>query len=270
MFSLILLSAMIFQENTKKTEFFTQSTDNFEIVSNNQKLTDYLANHIEFIKQRTYQRWGMEDISFQNKCMIVCIDDKNLYSDLYKRQQNGLYKPSFKHENKKISAIWLYMETDWRDSVLPGQVTEACLHEYSLKYNVQFPTWMIRGMARLNGSEKTISSLLANSHIMMQNFAHYDGENLLKGNIGNSDYDKWLDTESVFLCLFLKKEIKMKNIMDFCKKSPLLVVRDDLKFASFEEFNYRFEKYMFDLSLDIKDGKTPVSYYLDVFAEKTN
>lgn len=265
MYNLFLISVLLLQGGSPKVEFFSRETKNFEIICNNKGYADRLAEDIEHIKRSIYLRWGMEDVDFNNKCMLVCVDDPKLYKELYKRDKS-VYNANYRHKNKEISAIWFYMSNDWRDSVLSVKLTEACLHEYSLVKNVKFPTWMIVGISNLNGSEKHINNLLKNSYKMMETgFDHYDAESILKQKLDNENYDQWLSVQSTLLCLYLKKELKMKDILSFCRKNSLLVIREDLKFESFEEFNYQFEKYMFNLSFDLFNDKTPATYYLDIF-----
>jgi hypothetical protein len=264
-FALLFVAADTHVEiGDQKVKLYSNETNNFEILSNHEGKSEYLSQHVEFMKESIFKRWGFDDIKFSRKCMVICIDNKDLYKKFFNLDKS-VYRASLIHDGKDISVIWTCVDGDWRDSDLSEKLTEACLREYEIANKIKFPKWMITGISVLNGSESDIYETLMQAEDMLKD-EHCTADEILQQDVNSKNIDKWNRVQSTMLCLFLKKEFPAKDMESFCAMGPLQVVKEYYGFSSYEEFNHQFEKYVFDLSHDMKSGKTPKKYYLDIYS----
>lgn len=115
-------------------------TKNFIVLAINPEHRDYLGQSMEFMRRWEFDRWGMKQVDFSVKCMVLVATDKEEYKKLF----NGKDVPAVRIDREpsgKIKAltIWCWADPKFHASVLPRLLTEVCLAEFEQAYSVKFP-----------------------------------------------------------------------------------------------------------------------------------
>lgn len=244
-------------------------TDNFVVLAINPEHRDYLGRSLEFMRRWEFDRWGMKQVNFSVKCTVLVASSRDEFKQLF----NGKDTPQVRIDRNasgRITAmsIWCWADPKWHASVLPRLLTEVCLSEFEQQYNVRFPLWLHRGMGVLNGSLPEISQNMADlGQIYAQNLPCFWTEDLLNmttEKLGKyqPQNQQWFDKESAALCLYMIKTHGQKKFLDFLDTSLKAPASAPpvLGFATYAEFDTAFNRYMYNLTQDVKSGRTQSSY----------
>lgn len=241
-------------------------TQNFVVLAINPEHRDYLGQSMEFMRKWAFDRWGMKQVDFSVKCMVLVAADRDEYKKLF----NGKDAPAVRIDREpggKIKAltIWCWADPKFHAAVLPRLLTEVCLAEFEQAYKVKFPLWLHRGMGVLNGSLPEIRREVADlSQVYAQNLPCFWSEDILtmtedKLEKYQSQNRQWYDKQAAVMCLYVLKTHGQKKFLDFLDgslKSPQAAV-PILGVPGYKELDAAFNKFMYNLSHDVAAGKSP-------------
>lgn len=240
-------------------------TQNFEILSINKEQGVYLYQNVEYLRKWVLERWGIKSVDYSTKCKIMIAPDKETYVKLFKKDKTG-----YVNDGKTIS-IWMYAEPKWHVDTLPQALTAIGIIEFERKYNTTFPLWLKEGMSVVNTSIGNVRSNIGdlieafskdNAWFWSKDLMSMTPEKLAKYE---TKHRSWFSKESAALCLYLMKE---HGTLSFNNMLNVLTVKDadpanalkKIGFVDYEKFDQVFYKYMYSLSADVINRKTPDSY----------
>jgi len=241
-------------------------TKNFYIISADYGQGAYLASNIEAMKTWIFNRWGIPDIDFKIPCKISCVPTQDLMEKICGLK--GSFGEVRKDDSGKIteSLLWVVLDVKPAESIPPA-LTLICLKEFEQQANVKFGFWAHRGMAQMNATGPQIRERLASLNPYLSKdqkiyFSNYLLTITEKEWATQSDEHRHLfDAEALALCLLLRKEYGQKNFVEFLKSDERESdVQSIFGYQNFNEFDATFKRYMFDLSKDVIDHRTPNSY----------
>jgi len=248
-------------------EFWNRwQTENFVILSYDQKQGEYLSKNIEKMKGWVFARWGLPDVEFSGECKIACVPTKDLMKELYRLDHSAVFTKRKPDGGIESTTILLILDRS-PASVIPIGLTEVCLNELCSR-NIKIRFWAHRGMAVLNGTLSQIRQELGpleNRSISSRRlFSMTEGEwrSLPK------DQQRLFDQQAAATCLLLRKEFGQSKFLTFILTDNK---EEDLKeifgFSSEGNFDKALARYITNLSEDLNNGKTPDSY-LQITASK--
>lgn len=231
------------------------TTDNgIVIISLDNGQGKYLSRELDAINDWIYGRWGLPSVNWSKSCMIICVEDPQIYKLLFGMSNS-------KVEIEKDKNVIFFLLDDKPSKTLPPMLTEVCLVEFENKYNVKFDWWIRRGMAMLNGDVADIRADIANfkekeftaTDLLLTTKQDYDKMN---------DKRKWsFDTEAMMLCLMFVKEMGKNRFVHFLKtaseSNSKISVQTVYGFQSFDDFNQKFSTYIDDLTGDVSGLRKP-------------
>lgn len=237
------------------------NTENFVILSIDKNQGEYLYRNIEATKSWILTRWGLEDIRFSAECRIFCVPDAALLEKLF-----GVKTPTAQvrrgSDGKiEISVLWLVLGKN-PSEVVPGAMTQVCLNELGIK-----ALWLYRGMGILNGTRDQIRKRLSVFRKYLDsNQKMFFSQSLLTMTAADwnklpDQYKYMYDCQAAAICLIFRQEFGQDALLDFVSSK---MSESDLKkcfgFNSYEQFDVTFKRYMYYLSVDIEQDKTPEHY----------
>lgn len=228
-------------------------TENFLILSLNKKDGEFIAKNVELIKEDFFKKWSYEDIELSKKdnvptCMILCVPTDLILHKMFR------VKSSYCEQN----TIWISGEDKLLDN-LKELVPCILLHQYEDRVNFKFNAWIIRSMISFNQPIEVVKN----------NLIDLKGEDVQKiTNLTIEDFQKKsmderqvFDNQAVCLHLMIRKEFGKKAFIHFLKNNSDYKA---LQFKDLNEFNKTYNRYIVNLSKDIKSKITP-DEYLNVF-----
>jgi hypothetical protein len=247
----------------KNLEWNRYVTKNFTIVSINNEQGARLSESIESLKSEALKNWGLRDVKFAKECRVFCVPNSSLLKKLF-----NLTSPKVQLR-KDLNVIWLVLDEDFHRSVSP-YITQVAFAEYENDNGCVLPMWFKRGAFRINGSpEDTREALRLFNATARKEQITFSAEQMFlftedEYNKQNSDNRTVFDSESLCLCLMLRKEFGEAKLQGFLKlqnrNKPESVLKAVYGFSSFVSFDKKFVSYMKDLTADIVDKVTPDSY----------
>ncbi len=243
------------------------TSKNFVVLCLNNSQAEYMHDNLESVRSWIYTRWGLPDVDFSKKCTIICVDDPVLFEKMFNLKKTRIEVRE--DENGKITeSVIFLLSTDKPANVLPIPLSRVCLAELAQNQKESYPPWALRGMGLLNGSISQIKTLLLELKPNLDNNDPiYFSKALLE--LTPDQYAKdtperraLFDKSAVYFCLFVRKEFGQAKYLQFlksCQKDSEAAVKE-LGFASYEEFDKTFKRFMIDLIGDLSFGKTPERY----------
>jgi len=233
------------------------TTDNFTILSIENKQGKWLSYNIENIKSWCLKRWGLPNIKFEKECRIMVVPNKELLKKLFNISESK-YEARIVDGKLEIIALWLSLdsEEDLVDTV-PYFVTICSMLEIDQKFNTKSNILLTKGMAELNRSLVKIKENLKAVNI--------DNKDIV--SVFNLDVKKMSQDDlnkSLIISLMLRKEFGESKFLRFLfsnkntKDSLGLIYGFDP-----DSFSKSYNRYCKDISKDIKDNKVP-DFYLQV------
>ena len=237
------------------------TTENFVIVSIDDKQGKWLSENIEKIKSWCLVRWGFPDLKFSKECRIFVVPNKILFKKLFNIEQS-------KYEiREELTVIWLVLD-EKPTIVIPSLITNIALYEFDTKYQVSTPLWFKNGSSQLNSNVLTIHK---NIEKFAESFKRDDPiftcENIFimtEESYKSEDNKLLFDQQSMILCLMLRKEFGEAKLQGFLRIINNNNIQDVLRvvygFDGYEHFDKQYYLFMKELSEDIVENKTPNSY----------
>jgi hypothetical protein len=276
--SLIFIQSLIAQDNLpattaidvvaddpeiKNLEWNRYVTNNFTILSIDDKKGKEISENIESIKASALIRWGFPDVKFNKECRVFCVPNYSLLKKLFNINTGKVQL------RKEINVIWCIGDDKPSRSLLPF-VTQVCLSEYETSKSTVLPFWFKRGCIAINNSIPDVKDLLKSfNDVARKEQFTYSSEQMFTVveddyNKQNTESKKIFDQQAACLCLMLRKEFGEAKLQGFIrlqiKNKPEDVLRLIYGFSSFSNFDKQYVRYMKDLCSDIVDEKTPDSY----------
>ena len=225
-------------------------TKNFIILSIDKKQGHYIKNEIENLKTNIICRWGLSDFDFSIPCKIICVDSKDLLSDLFKI--DNIHYEVRKNEQGKITlnVIWLCYD-DCKD--ISYFLSNICFDEIEQVKNKELPFYIKKGMCYLSKNissiKKEIAELEAEKidypELISKNEKSLDKENLIS-----------FEKQSAVACLLFRKEFGQVNFINYLNNNDLRNFgSEDVKII-----NGVLDRYYKNLQSDLKDDKVPNDY----------
>lgn len=245
------------------------TSDNFTVMSLNDTHAQYLHKHLELVKVWVYSRWGLYDVPFSAECMIIGVDDPNLFEKMFQIRHSRVEIRRDTDGKIKQSVIFLLIN-DSPSHIVPVPLTEVCVAEFAQVYKQNVPWWAYRGMAMLNGSLDQIRSSMHDFvPIVKENKPVYFSDSLFK--MTKADYEKLdastqrnYDNSAMLFCLLIRKEFGESKFHWFLKKccdeGGASAIKDVVGFESLEEFDRTLRRYMIDVMRDVEANKVPDKY----------
>lgn len=241
------------------------TTDNFTILSIDNKQGRWLHYNIENIKGWCLKRWGLPNIKFEKECRIMVVPNKELLKKLFNISESRC-EARVVDGKLEIIALWLSLdsEEDLVDTV-PYFVTICSMLEMDQKFNIKSNISLTRGMAELNKSlTKIKNNIKIATNIDGKNIISSLGTDSIKYKKISSEDLKSFDSESLIVSLMLKKEFGESRFLRFLFSNKSV---DDSLGVIYnfkpEDFTKSYIRYCKDLSSEIKDDKVP-SFYIQV------
>lgn len=240
-------------------------TENFTILSLQKDQGQYLYENIENIKGWIFSRWGFPNIKFSAECRIVCVPSVEIIEKLFK--VDGSRVESREEDGRiKLHVIWLVMDSQ-PTKCLPSALSMIAITELERQNNLKIPFWACRGMSVLNlslsqirGEMDFINKRITNKEKLYSSKVLFTmtREQFLQLDV---DSKKIYDAQSAVLCLMFRKEFGQRNFLQFIsRQSTEYNLKQIIGFENFNIFEKTFQRYMYYLSKDVVDMKTPQEY----------
>jgi hypothetical protein len=234
----------------KDLKWHFAETKNFEILALKESEAEKLEKEIENVRIWVQKRWQLPSSNFNKKCMIVCVNSHELFKEFFHEDDVTPKVSVSKNDDntdREVYCIWLSSgDPNWLYSTLPGKVGYVSLLNYENEVE-KLPYWAYVGMSELSNSPDAIKAILREHPPEMDIFG------VKSAQTGN---EKQIKYYSMALCLMLRKEFGIKGFHKFLKEG-----HSGLGFRSEKEFKTSFYTYCRNLTYDIVNSKTPVSYF---------
>lgn len=238
------------------------TTENFTILSIENKQGKWLYYNIENIKSWCLKRWGLPNINFEKECRIMVVPNKELLKKLFNISESR-YETRMVDGKLEIIAVWLSLDTEGDlVDVVPYFVTICSILEIDHKFNIKSNLLLANGVAELNRSLSNIKDTIKIASIV-------DGKDIVNTlSVDATKYKKMsqedsnnFELKSVVISLMLKKEFGESKFLRFLfsnkntEDSLGLIYNFDP-----DSFTKSYVRYCKDLSSEIKENKVPDFY----------
>lgn len=186
-------------------KWFHKETPNFEINSIDKKVADEVADRVEKLKTWINHRWGLKDIPFKYKCLILSVPDQPTYKKWFGAD---FYIPNFSsnvvdldNKPREVFTLRLVGNGDYLTNSLPDQVGRLCLLNYEKTYGVKFGEWAYVGMSALNTDVESIKKMFG----VLDPNANYSCREVFDFNSPEAVTPE-LRAKCALVCLLLRKQ----------------------------------------------------------------
>lgn len=233
--------------------------ENFVILSIDENQGEWLCKNVNKIFSWCSNRWGLESYSPKEECRIFCVPNKKLFKKLFNLDDSRAEVRLNEDGSVKINVIWLCLESENDDSVLPYA-------SHIVFSDPSFPLWFSRGAQVLSLPSDSISSLIENGDLSGFMTCKQLFSLDRKGYAAlTPEKKKLVDKQSAILCLMLRNELGQTRLTYFLKsleKNELeLSLASSYGYKSLTDFESKYKMYCEDLSKEAVLNKVPSSYY---------
>jgi hypothetical protein len=258
-------------------------TENFVILSIDEKQGLWLSNNIEPMKTWVYTRWGLPDIKFPKRvysekigpeagCMLMCVPTKELMQKIWKKEKSCVETRKDSSGKTTMNFILLLLDKSPAESV-PYALTIACTRELEAKMEFKCNLALTRGMAALNG---TLPQIRARINYLDRQVVDDTRMFVSKSMFSMEETDlptthEYLfDSQAAIVCLLLRKELGEEKFLELLMTFPFSesTLKKIYKFENFGAFDSTFKRFMRNLIEDVKSKKTPDNYLQIIPAKK--
>ena len=252
------------QSAVKDLILYKRITENFEVISLDDKQGESVARQIESIKQWSLERWDLEGdkdrVCFSHRCVIVIVPNESVLNKLFHIDR------SFAEDRDNGGVAWVCYTEIEHTRVLSVLLTEIFLKEFETQHKMKIAYWAKRGIAVLNGNPKQIKKFLQPmyQHISSDRGMFFTESlfGLEKDTVMRSTPENisLFDKEAALLCLLLRKEFGNVRFLSMVGGSGL---KKSTGYNSYSEFDSAFKRYVFYATEDIVRNKMP-DFYLNI------
>ncbi len=255
LFSFILLANEDEKTNVKQELVWNKwDTDNFIILSLDKNQGLFVKDNIELIKNSVCENFGIENINFPIKTKLMCVPNKDFLKKLFNIDHSH-FEVRFENEQPNVSAIWISFD-DFQSA--DSFVLANCLSDSFYKNNQK--CFIQRGVFYIlnNSVEKLKEEIVKIEELNSNKLFSVKQKDWI--SFSKEEKNKF-DRESFLLCLLLRKEFG-KNIFG----KFLQTDQDENSFekvygfSGFDDFDLTLERYLKNISNDIKNNKMPDKY----------
>lgn len=229
-------------------------TDNFEIVSIDKDQGKNIKDKSEEIRSWIYKKWGLQNVAFTNKCIVVCVKDKETFKKWFKKDDIEPKLTKSKNldgTDREVYAIWVCGET--MGSNLREKISRVCLLNYEKTYNIKLPSWSHVGISFLNNDIQVVKTGLQSIDEKTSNLAQIKLDQCTPEEKYNA----------ACFCLFLRKQHNGdKKFISFLEAynasgSDVNSIVSVYGWKSGDEMAASYVAYRANLVYDLKSGRTP-------------
>jgi hypothetical protein len=213
----------------------------------------WLIDNIDLVSKWCTGRWGLKDIPLSKECRIFCVPSNHLLKKLFNIEDSKAEVRRNTDGSISINVIWLSLESFNKESVAP-YLTHILLSQSSK------PVWFVRGAEIINSPLVSIRSKLRTKDLShsCESILSFTAEQY---GFLSKDKKESFDTQSLLLCLMLRKElgqIKLLSFLDgFDSNSDIRKVYGYKDMADFES---KYKMYCNDLLTKI--NTVPDFYFI--------
>lgn len=241
-------------EEYKNLRWHLFETDNFEVLSIDSSQGAKIAATAEKIKKWSNERWGLSDVTYNKKCMILCVQSGETFKKWFHKADIDPKVTKSKNadgSDRDVYAIWIAGETDFISKQLPEKISQVNLMNYESVNNTKLPKWAYVGMSFLNNDVPMIREAFAKSDPSGSYVSKFV---LDEANVADDKYK----TQAAMMCLLLKKQKDGHNkfVKLISMDSGINAITTVYGYDA-NAFDIAFNSYVKNISHDIRNNQTP-------------
>jgi hypothetical protein len=243
----------------KNLQWNRYTTDNFTILSINNKQGKWLYNNVGQIKKWCLSRWGISNYNLKQECRIMVVPSKDLLKRFFNLDENHV---EFREKDGKpeIVAVWLCLEEDKKEQIIddiPRIISSILIRDIMISKNLN-KKFIEVGFSLLNQSMDKIKNTIDETDEFNLDFLKITDEEYNKLNQSlKESYNK----NSLIFCLMLKKEFGEFNFLKlmFLKESNIKSI-EKIYFFNNEQLENSTDRFFNDIKNAIKNKKIDNRY----------
>lgn len=263
-------------EKYKDLRWYAAETPNFEIRAMKKSHAILLKDRVEQLKTWVQERWGLRDVPFNKKCMIMCAANEEQFREWWKHDADPKEAISKDRNNndRHVYAIWIAPDDDgaWLRNTLPEKVGRVCLINYESVHGTEISAWAQVGMSALNNDVNTIARLLQGIDVKNGLLGANTILSVTKKEYAEKSVAAKLEfkQQAVAFTLFMRKEFGIHKFLAFVDSGSgsQRAVRQIYGFETADQFESAYYTYIQNLVHDLRSGATPASYLTWGFVRK--
>jgi len=251
-------------EEYKHFRWHRFETPNFEVLAINRHQAIGLLNRCEPLKTWAQRRWGLQDVVYNRKCMVLCVPTQEIFKKWFRRPDVDPKVAKSKNvdgSDREVYAIWLAGEQGYLENKLPEKIGRVNLLNYEATYNISIGHWAHVGMSALNNHVNEVRRLLGS----LDPKDSYKSKAVFKqttqrvmGRLNNQEYR----ARAAVLCLMLRKqqyggEKFIWFLSTMASSGPDQALATVYGWQGCAGFDVSYTRYVQNLVYDIRVGRTP-------------
>lgn len=243
----------------KNLQWNRYTTDNFTILSINNKQGKWLYNNIDQIKNWCLSRWGISNYNLKQECRIMVVPNKDLLKRFFNLDENHV---EFREKDGKteIVAVWLCLEEDKKEQILddiPRIISSILIRDIMISKNLN-KKFIEVGFSLLNQSTDKIKNTIDETENFNLDFLKITDEEY---NKLNQNLKEIYNKNSLIFCLMLKKEFGEFNFLKlmFSKENNIKSIEKIYLFNN-EQLKSSTDRFFDDIKNAIKNKKIDNRY----------
>jgi hypothetical protein len=235
-------------------------TKNFEILSIDRTQGVWQAQYVEPLKSWTQKRWGLANIPYDKKCLIICVPQQQLFEKWFRQKQIEPLPTQTKDIDgtaRQVYAVWIAADPGFLTTKLPEQVGLVNLMNYENAFTVHLPKWMHVGMAALNNDPQAIRSMIG----ALDPNKSYDAKLVFEDANAKALTPADYRAQAAAACLLLRKQhegaTQFVKYLEANNKSNSEQALAVYGWHGYGDFNRHFSAYVRNLAYDIRANRTP-------------
>jgi len=213
----------------------------------------WLIDNIDLVSKWCTGRWGLKDIPLSKECRIFCVPSNHLLKKLFNIEDSKAEVRRNTDGSISINVIWLSLESFNKESVAP-YLTHILFSQSSK------PVWFVRGAEIMNSPLASIKSKLRTKDLGLscESILSFTAEQY--GSL-SKDKKESFDTQSLLLCLMLRKELGQIKLLSFLDGSDFNSnIRKVYGYKDMADFESKYKMYCNDLLTKI--NTVPDFYFI--------
>lgn len=248
-------------EEYRDFKWYRFETENFEILSIDWKQGAAIKKDVEELRQWTQRRWGLKDVRYTRKCMILCVPSQDIYKKWFRRDDVDPKIAKSKNRDgsgRDVYGIWIAGEPGFMINRLPEKVGWVNLLNYESSFNIKLPHWLHVGMSVLNNDVNTIRRIIGS----LDPNGTYSSRDVFQKTVPSGLDSRQYRARAAALCLLLRKQqfggSKFVEFMSTINRSGNVEQALSVYgWRSGQDFDRSYNVYVRNLSYDIGIRRTP-------------
>lgn len=248
------------------------ATDNFAILSIDDRQGRWLSTNMEKIRSWAITRWGFPNTPFHRitladgrsepGCRVFCVPNRKLMKKLFGLEQSKV-ETRMKDGRLELTVMWLILDDKPAKTVAP-YLTQMALAEFEARHNVKLGWWFKRGASLLNGTipeiRQHLASLTPPTYTCDKMFTMTEEDYKKESAVNRVAFDR----QALCLALMLRKEFGEAKLQGFLRltsrNSPQDVLRVIYGFDNYAHFDKQYKRFMRDIHNETFNSRVPDSY----------